>query len=106
MLNSGNIVSKVSIADSKSTSSKSELTSAKFFACTLVSIEKTESMTMYTVYLHSLLMPIFGSFRCQFGLIENCHRASDFVQDWWAEVTHGAKNGASFSEMMDPSISN
>ena len=28
-------------------------------------------------------------------------RASDFFQDWWAKVTHGA-----FSEMMGPSISN
>ena len=27
-----------------------------------------------------------------------------FFQDWWAEVTHGAKNGGSFSEMMGPSI--
>ena len=34
------------------------------------------------------------------------HRASDFFQDWWAEVTHGTKNGGSFSEMMVPSISN
>ena len=33
-------------------------------------------------------------------------RASDFFQDWWAEVTHGAKNGGPFSEMMGPSISN
>ena len=33
-------------------------------------------------------------------------RASDFFQDWWAEVTHGAKNGGSFSEMMGPSVSN
>ena len=33
-------------------------------------------------------------------------RASDFFQDWWAEVTHGAKNGGSFSEMMGPRISN
>ena len=33
-------------------------------------------------------------------------RASDFFQDWWAEVTHGAKNGGSFSEMMGQSISN
>ena len=33
-------------------------------------------------------------------------RASDFFQDWRAEVTHGAKNGVSFSEMMGPSISN
>ena len=33
-------------------------------------------------------------------------RASDFFQDWWAEVTHGANNGWSFSEMMGPSISN
>ena len=32
--------------------------------------------------------------------------ASDFFQDWWAEVTHGAKNSGSFSEMMGPSISN
>ena len=21
------------------------------------------------------------------------HRVSDFFQDWWAEVTHGGKNG-------------
>ena len=34
------------------------------------------------------------------------YRASDFFQDWWAEVTHGAKNGRSFSEMMGPNISN
>ena len=33
-------------------------------------------------------------------------RASDFCQDWWAEMTPGAKNGRSFSEMMGPSISN
>ena len=29
-------------------------------------------------------------------------RASDFFQDWWAKVTHGAKIGGSFSEMMGP----
>ena len=29
-------------------------------------------------------------------------RASDVFQDWWAEMTHGAKNGGSFSEMMGP----
>ena len=29
-----------------------------------------------------------------------------FFLDWWAEVTQGAKNGGSFSEMMGPSISN
>ena len=29
-------------------------------------------------------------------------RASDFFQDWWAEVNHGAKHGGSFSEMMGP----
>ena len=29
-----------------------------------------------------------------------------FFQDWWAEVTQGAKNDGSFSEMMGPSISN
>ena len=34
------------------------------------------------------------------------YRASDFFQCWWSEVTHGAKNGGSFSEMMGPSISN
>ena len=28
------------------------------------------------------------------------YRASEFFQDWWAEVTHEAKNGGSFSEMM------
>ena len=33
------------------------------------------------------------------------NRASDFFQDWWAEVTHWAKNGGSFSYMMDPRIS-
>ena len=33
-------------------------------------------------------------------------RASDFFQDWWAKVTHGVKNGGSFSEMIGPSISN
>ena len=37
---------------------------------------------------------------------QNRNRASDFFQDWWAEVTHGSKNGGSFSEMMGPSISN
>ena len=31
-------------------------------------------------------------------------RASDFFHDWWAEVTNGAKNGGSFSEMMGPRI--
>ena len=30
------------------------------------------------------------------------HRASDFFQDWWAEVTHGAKLVGHFSEMMGP----
>ena len=33
-------------------------------------------------------------------------RASDFLQDWWAEVTHEATNGGSFYEMMGPSILN
>ena len=33
-------------------------------------------------------------------------RASDYFQGWWAEVTHKAENGGSFSEMMGPSISN
>ena len=28
-----------------------------------------------------------------------------FFQDWWAKVTHGAKNGVSFSVMMGPTIS-
>ena len=37
---------------------------------------------------------------------KNRPRASDFFQDWWAKVTHGAKNGGPFSEMMCPSISN
>ena len=31
-------------------------------------------------------------------------RASDFFQGCWAEVTHEAKNGGSFSAMMGPSI--
>ena len=34
------------------------------------------------------------------------YMASDFFQDCWAEVTHGAKNGGSFSEMMGQSIPN
>ena len=29
-----------------------------------------------------------------------------FFQDWWVEVTQGAKSGGSFSEMMGSSISN
>ena len=33
-------------------------------------------------------------------------RASDFFKGWWAQMTHGAINGGSFSEMMGPSISN
>ena len=33
----------------------------------------------------------------------NCKR---ITEDRWAEVTHGAKNGRSFSEMMGPSILN
>ena len=33
-------------------------------------------------------------------------RASDFFQDRWVEVTHGAKIGGPFSEIMGPSISN
>ena len=28
--------------------------------------------------------------------------AFDFFHDWWAEVTHGAKNGGSFSENDGP----
>ena len=36
----------------------------------------------------------------------DCFRASDFFLDSWAEVTHGAKNSGSFSEMMSPSVSN
>ena len=31
---------------------------------------------------------------------------SILTADWWAEVTHGAKHGGSFSEMMGPGISN
>ena len=34
----------------------------------------------------------------------NICRASNFFQDWWAEVAHGAKNGGSFSDMMGPSL--
>ena len=34
----------------------------------------------------------------------NSGSASDFFQEWWAIVTHGAKNGGSFSEMMGPKI--
>ena len=38
--------------------------------------------------------------------LKNFCRASDLFQNWWAEVTHGAKYGRSFFEMMSPSISN
>ena len=38
--------------------------------------------------------------------INSISRASDLFKDLWAKVTHGAKNGWSFSEMMGPSISN
>ena len=45
---------------------------------------------------------------------QEVYRASDFfsrvvgakVTHGWAEVTHGAKNGGSSSEMMGPSITN
>ena len=33
-----------------------------------------------------------------------CYSASDFFQEWWVEVTHEAKNGGSFFDMMGPSI--
>ena len=39
-----------------------------------------------------------------FSQINQIYRASDFFQDWWAKVTHVAKNGGSFSELMGPSI--
>ena len=40
-----------------------------------------------------------------FRLIIDYNRsASDFFQEWWAQVAHGAKNGGSFSEMMGPNI--
>ena len=45
----------------------------------------------------------------QFGNVCACsvtHQGFRFFQDWWAEVTHGAKNDELFSEMMGPSISN
>ena len=32
------------------------------------------------------LYPMFSSYK-----ITLCNRASDFFQDWWDEVTHGAK---------------
>ena len=40
------------------------------------------------------------------GYLSYCNRDSDLFQDWWAKVTHGAKNGGSFSEMMGPSLLN
>ena len=43
-------------------------------------------------------IPIFSTF----FLNHHQGRASDFFQDWWAEVTLRAKNGGSFSEMMGP----
>ena len=42
----------------------------------------------------------------KWGYVGYWYRASDFFQDWWAKVTHGAKNGGSFSKMMGLSISN
>ena len=40
----------------------------------------------------------------QYKLIHATCRASDFFQDWWAEVTHGAKYGGSLSEIMGPQL--
>ena len=51
-------------------------------------------------FLHSAII-------CRSIIVHNhAVRASECFQDWWAEVTHGAKNGVSFSGMMGPSISN
>ena len=62
---------------------------------------------------HSCLLLLLGP-NCNFMLAtlafkkrENHNfRASDFFQNWWAEVTHGAQNGGSFSVMMSPNMSN
>ena len=49
----------------------------------------------------------WGIFRLPYWFkVSQIFRASDFFQDLWAEVTHGAKNGGSFCEMIGPSISN
>ena len=46
----------------------------------------------------------FGLYVVPFG--SQLQGFSFFFQDWWAEVTHGAKNGESFSEMMGSNIPN
>ena len=51
-------------------------------------MQSIENISMWVVFTSSII------------------RASDLFQDWWVEVTHGAKIGGSFSEMMGPSISN
>ena len=66
---------------------------------------------MFFFYITNMSLMQFTENNTAFGpvyeiLILITYRASDFFQDWWAEVTHGAKNGGSFSEMMGPSISN
>ena len=54
---------------------------------------------------------IYFVFYAQGSLSSNCTSLEKhckaglqiFFQDRWAQVTHGAKKGGSFSEMMDPS---
>ena len=60
------------------------------------------SLTCYD----SIMISCISVLKHHFCLGKQCSMASDFFQDWWAKVTHGAKNGGSFSEMMGPSISN
>ena len=38
-------------------------------------------------------------------LFGHCLQGFRFFQDWWAEVTHVAKNGGSFAKMKGPGIS-
>ena len=59
--------------------------------------------TKYTIAPDKAVYCVFTQFR---GPENAITRALDFFQDWWAEVTHGAKIGGSFSEMMGQSISN
>ena len=58
------------------------------------------------MYLMQLTLRMFKSQVSGVVDIANNDHGFRFFKDWWAEVTHGAKNGWSFSEMVGPSISN
>ena len=59
------------------------------------------SLKLYNLFTHVVqVIPETGNdFHISFKLT-----VTDFFQEWWAQVTHGANNGGSFSEMMGPNI--